>query len=150
MCKAYISGKESIVIKSSINKIDKALDIPKNNSFQIKIREVKYIDFHNTSLNYEDHILSPLFFKDTKYKFENELRLIVWKRPENNILNTSSSNFDFEKGDLFKGISLNIDLSILIEEIYVNSDDLRKKVKKLLPKSLKDKVIKKFEFGNSI
>ena len=88
MWKSYTSEKESIVIKSSIEKIYKALNIPNNNSFNIDIGEVEYVDFHNTTLEYKNDILEPLFFKDNEYKDEQELRVIVWKRPQNNILNS--------------------------------------------------------------
>ena len=81
--------KESIVIKSSIERIYKALNILNNNTFNIDIGEVEYVNFHNTILEYKNHILEPLFYKDIEYKYEQELRIIVWKRPENNILNTN-------------------------------------------------------------
>lgn len=139
MWKSYTSEKESIVIKSSIEKIYKALNIPNNNSFNIDIGEVEYVDFHNTTLEYKNHILDPLFYKDEeKYKFEQELRVIVWERPQNNILNTDLSNFNISKGG-----SLNIDLGILIDEIYISpnsSDYFIEKIRNLLPDKLKDKV----------
>ena len=64
------------------------MNIPNNNSFNIDIGEVEYVDFHNTTLEYKNDILEPLFFKDNEYKDEQELRVIVWKRPQNNILNS--------------------------------------------------------------
>ena len=146
MWESYTSKKESIVIKSSIENIYKALkNIPNNNTFNIDIGEVEYIDFHNTILEYKNHILEPLFFKNIEYKYEQELRIIVWKRPENNILNTNLSNFN-----VCQGGSLNIDLDILIEEIYISpnsSDDFMEKIKQLLPDNLKNKVIKKSEIS---
>jgi hypothetical protein len=45
---------------------------------------------------------------------------------------------------------LNIDLDILIEEIYISpnsSDDFMEKIKQLLPDNLKNKVIKKSEIS---
>lgn len=93
MWESYTLEKESIVIKSSIERIYKALNIPNNITFNIDIGEVEYVDFHNTFLEYKNHILEPLFFKDIEYKYEQELRVIVWKKPENNILNTDLLNF---------------------------------------------------------
>ena len=93
----------------------------------------------------QNNILEPLFYKDIEYKYEQELRIIVWKRPENNILNTNLSNFN-----VCQGGSLNIDLDILIEEIYISpnsSDDFMEKIKQLLPDNLKNKVIKKSEIS---
>lgn len=138
MWKSYTSEKESIVIKSSIEKIYKALNIPNNNSFNIDIGEVEYVDFHNTTLEYKNDILEPLFFKDNEYKDEQELRVIVWKRPQNNILNTDLNNFNISQGGLLK-----IDLDILIDEIYTSpnsSDDFVEKIRSLIPDKLKDKV----------
>lgn len=138
MWKSYTSEKESIVIKSSIEKIYKALNIPNNNSFNIDIGEVEYVDFHNTTLEYKNDILEPLFFKDNEYKDEQELRVIVWKRPQNNILNTDLNNFNISQGGLLK-----IDLDILIDEIYTSpnsSDDFVAKIRSLIPDKLKDKV----------
>ena len=138
MWKSYTSEKESIVIKSSIEKIYKALNIPNNNSFNIDIGEVEYVDFHNTTLEYKNDILEPLFFKDNEYKDEEELRVIVWKRPQNNILNTDLNNFNVSQGGLLK-----IDLDILIDEIYTSpnsSDDFVEKIRSLIPDKLKDKV----------
>ena len=147
MWESYTSKKESIVIKSSIENIYKALkNIPNNNTFNIDIGEVEYVNFHNTILEYKNHILEPLFYKDIEYKYEQELRIIVWKRPENNILNTNLSNFN-----VCQGGSLNIDLDILIEEIYISpnsSDDFMEKIKQLLPDNLKNKVIKKSVLEN--
>ena len=80
-------------------------------------------------------------FKDKKYEFENELRVVVWKRPQNNILNTDLNNFY-----VCHGGSLNIDLNILIDEIYISpnsSDDLIEKIKKMIPDNMKNKVILK-------
>ena len=145
MWKSYTLEKESIVIKSSIERIYKALNILNNNTFNIDIGEVEYVNFHNTILEYKNHILEPLFYKDIEYKYEQELRIIVWKRPENNILNTNLSNFN-----VCQGGSLNIDLDILIEEIYISpnsSDDFMEKIKQLLPDNLKNKVIKKSEIS---
>jgi DNA-directed RNA polymerase alpha subunit len=62
-----------------------------------------------------------------------------------NILNTNLSNFN-----VCQGGSLNIDLDILIEEIYISpnsSDDFMEKIKQLLPDNLKNKVIKKSEIS---
>lgn len=145
MWQSYTSEKNSIVIKSTIDKVYKALNILNNHTFNIDFVEVKYVDFHNTILEHKNHILEPLFFKDIEYKDENELRIIVWKRPENNILNTDLSNFN-----VCQGGSLNIDLDILIEEIYISpnsSDDFMEKIKQLLPDNLKNKVIKKSEIS---
>ena len=98
MWNTYAKEKEAIVIKTSINKLYESLNISKNMNFNIDIGEVVYIDFHNTSLEYKNHIIEPLFFKDKRYSFEKELRVIVWKRPENNILKTQLSNFDVDIG----------------------------------------------------
>lgn len=141
MWNTYAKEKEAIVIKTSINKLYESLNISKNMNFNIDIGEVVYIDFHNTSLEYKNHIIEPLFFKDKKYEFENELRVVVWKRPQNNILNTDLNNFY-----VCHGGSLNIDLNILIDEIYISpnsSDDLIKKIEKMIPDNMKNKVILK-------
>ena len=141
MWNTYAKEKEAIVIKTSINKLYESLNISKNMNFNIDIGEVVYIDFHNTSLEYKNHIIEPLFFKDKKYEFENELRVVVWKRPQNNILNTDLNNFY-----VCHGGSLNIDLNILIDEIYISpnsSDDLIEKIKKMIPDNMKNKVILK-------
>ena len=141
MWNTYAKEKEAIVIKTSINKLYESLNISKNMNFNIDIGEVVYIDFHNTSLEYKNHIIEPLFFKDKKYEFENELRVVVWKRPQNNILNTDLNNFY-----VCHGGSLNIDLNILIDEIYISpnsSDDLIKKNEKMIPDNMKNKVILK-------
>lgn len=148
MWEAYTSEKESIVIKSSIDKIYKALNILNNSNFNIDIGEVEYVDFHNRILEYKDHIITPLFYKDKEYEYERELRVIVWKKPENNILNTDLSNFN-----VCQGGSLNIDLDILIDEIYISpnsSDDFIEKIKQLLPDNLKNKVVRKSMFEMKI
>ena len=141
MWNTYAKEKEAIVIKTSINKLYESLNISKNMNFNIDIGEVVYIDFHNTSLEYKNHIIEPLFFKDKKYEFENELRVVVWKRPQNNILNTDLNNFY-----VCHGGSLNIDLNILIDEIYISpnsSNNLIEKIKKMIPDNMKNKVILK-------
>ena len=141
MWNTYAKEKEAIVIKTSINKLYESLNISKNMNFNIDIGEVVYIDFHNTSLEYKNHIIEPLCFKDKKYEFENELRVVVWKRPQNNILNTDLNNFY-----VCHGGSLNIDLNILFDEIYISpnsSDDLIEKIKKMIPDNMKNKVILK-------
>lgn len=146
MWEKYTTLNESLVIKSSINRLYESLNIEKNINFDIEIREVKYVDFHSEPLTFEKHILEPLFYKDNEYKFENELRAIVWKRPNNNILNTDLSNFN-----VCDGGSLNIDLDILIDEIYLHpnsSDDFIEKIRNLIPDTLKYKVIEKSKFKN--
>ena len=130
MWKSYTLEKESIVIKSSIERIYKALNILNNNTFNIDIGEVEYVDFRNTILEYKNHILEPLFFKDNEYRDEKELRVIVWKRPENNILKTQLSNFDVDIGG-----SLQIDWENLNIDLYVHphaDNSFQEKIKNML------------------
>jgi len=144
MWKEYTHSDKSIAIKTSIKNLHKSLDISKNNGFSIIFSEVEYIDFHNTIQEFEKHIIAPLFYKDIEYKDENELRVIVWKRPENNILNTGLSNFN-----VCNGGSLLIDLNILIDEIYISPNapsGFENEIKELISKKIEIKTIKRSKF----
>lgn len=133
MWKSYTKDKDSLAIKTNINSLIKSIDIVDNSSICIDIGEVQYIDFHNTPLEYESNILAPLFYKDNKYSYENELRVIVWRRPENNILRTNNSNFNLEHGG-----SIKLNLDELISEIYISpfaDDEFIIKISNILEKN---------------
>jgi len=141
MWKAYTENAKSLAIKTNINNLIKSIDIEDNYSFCIDIGEVQYVDFHNTPLEYENHILAPLLYKDNEYSNENELRVIVWQRPQNNILRTTNSNFNVEHGG-----SIKINLDNLISEIITSpfaDNDLIEHIRNILERnSLSKPIIK--------
>ncbi|MDX9961527.1 MAG: hypothetical protein RBS32_08675, partial [Aliarcobacter sp.] len=125
---SYTNSSQSIAIKTTVRKLYFSLNIF-NSNFNINIKEISYIDFDNTVIEYNS-ILTPLFFKDKRYSFEKELRVIVWKRPENNILKTQLSNFDVDIGG-----SLQIDWENLNIDLYVHphaDNSFQEKIKNML------------------
>jgi len=133
MWESYTKSQDSLVIKTNIENLIESIDILDNSSFCIDIGEVKYVDFHNIPLHYENNILAPLFYKDKEYLFENELRIIVWRRPENNILRTLNSNFNVKHGG-----SIRINLNKLISKIYISpfaDDGFTVKIANILEKN---------------
>ena len=125
---SYTNSSQSIAIKTTVRKLYLSLNIF-NSNFNINIKEISYIDFDNMVIEY-NNILTPLFFKDKRYSFEKELRVIVWKRPENNILKTQLSNFDVDIGG-----SLQIDWENLNIDLYVHphaDNSFQEKIKNML------------------
>lgn len=108
MWKIYSSNSESICIQSTYEKLVQVL--PKN----IEIGLVNYVDYEKEWIP-ENDVLSPFLYKRKAFEHERELRAIL------NLSNkTNFNNLNFNKESAFYGKWINIDLQLLIENIFVS------------------------------
>lgn len=109
MWKVYSSVKEGIMIKSNIEKLISAF---KNTEDKVLLSEVRYVD-HEKDMIEDGSIHLPLFYKNTAYEYEKEVRL-MWQH------DLSKINFDWDHEPREKGRYIDIDINELIDEIIIS------------------------------
>jgi len=112
MWKIYVKHGNGIAIQSTYKRLESVL----SNNNDIRIKKVNYIDHDSDTIpeiigaqtfNY----LSPYLHKKNSFRHEQELRVIIQDFDPKTL-------FETEKGEL--GINISINLSDLIEKIYVS------------------------------
>ena len=112
--------QDAIAIQSTIGRLKKSLNA---NNERIWIGEVEYIDFRdwepkNRFFNSDTpNTLKTFFLKWHYFKYENEIRAVI---------NKAYKNHRAEKGILVK-----VDISKLIEKIYISATADKKKEKEI-------------------
>jgi hypothetical protein len=112
--------QDAIAIQSTIGRLKKSLNA---NNERIWIGEVEYIDFRdwepkNRFFNSDTpNTLKTFFLKWHYFKYENEIRAVI---------NKAYKNHRAEKGILVK-----VDISELIEKIYISATADKKKEKEI-------------------
>jgi hypothetical protein len=114
MWSSYAPGNSGIAIKSTIGRLKKAF---KDAVEDIIIGPVSYIDYDNDSIK-EDSSFATSFYKRKNYKSEQEVR--AFTSTMSNCTLNSNGGYNLENETVASGISIKIDLSLLIEKIYVH------------------------------
>ena len=103
MWQIFTQNSEGLAIQSTIGRLQKALK-PENN-FDQYIGEVNYIDYRKEYIPFDD-LFFPFLFKRKSFQYEREVRII-----------TDTSKSITKLND---GLKINVDISQLIEKIYIH------------------------------
>ena len=106
MWKLYSQSKESISIQSTFKRLRDCL--PDN----VDIGTVRYIDYESDWLP-EGNLFYPFFHKRKSFEHERELRAVIADWP------ISQEQIEIHRVQTEKGKSLEVDLDILVEKLYV-------------------------------
>jgi len=111
MWKIYASFNEGIMIKSTVEKLEKALE---NCSEDLFMGKVIYFD-HETELYSNNGLIDTIMHKHKLYSYEDEIRLI-------HILTDmeKGSQFDWNMESVKEGKYLKANLDTLIDEIIIS------------------------------
>ncbi|MEZ7503708.1 hypothetical protein [Flavobacterium sp. Arc2] len=104
MWQIFTQNSEGLAIQSTIGRLQNAL-APENNYKQY-IGEVNYIDYKKEYIPFDD-MFFPFLFKRKSFQYEREVRIISDVAEKSNIT-------------LNDGLKINVDLSQLIEKIYIH------------------------------
>ena len=103
MWQIFTQNTEGLAIQSTIGRLQNAL-APENNYKQV-IGEVNYIDYKKEYIPFDD-MFFPFLFKRKSFQYEREVRII--------------SDVAESKITLNDGLKINVDISQLIEKIYIH------------------------------
>ena len=109
MWRLYLKGSDGIAIMSSYGRLRNSF---KNTSEQIYIGKVRYIDYQRDSID-GTSIFSPFLYKRNSFTHEREVRALISKLP------IRDGGLDFAQESIEDGINIDVDLSLLVETIYV-------------------------------
>ena len=107
--KIYSDFSKGIMIKSSIDRVEKSL---LNSEKEIRLSEIKYIDY-NEDVMPDGNTMYPIIHKQKAYLYEEEVRLIYEIIPE------FGWEHDWSKEEVEEGFYIQADLKELIEEIII-------------------------------
>lgn len=108
----YVKNGEGIAVQTTFGRIKQSLNFCEKN---IYIGKVEYIDHKNGENHNEDYI-HPFFTKRLSFKHEEEVRLVYSALDDNDFWK------DIKKYEDIPGINFKVDLTKLIERIYVSPD----------------------------
>ncbi|WP_281637516.1 DUF2971 domain-containing protein [Flavobacterium marginilacus] len=103
MWQIFTQNSEGLAIQSTVKRLQESLH-PENNYKQY-IGEVNYIDYKKEYIPFDD-MFFPFLFKRKSFQYEREVRIIT---------DVTDSNIK-----LNDGLKINIDISQLIERIYIH------------------------------
>lgn len=103
MWQIFTQNSEGLAIQSTIGRLQKALR-PETNINQY-IGEVNYIDYKKEYIPFDD-MFFPFLFKRKSFQYEREVRII--------------SDISDSKIKINDGLKINVDISELIEKIYIH------------------------------
>jgi hypothetical protein len=103
MWQIFTQNSEGLAIQSTIGRLQNALKPEKN--YKQFIGEVNYIDYKKEYIPFDD-LFFPFLFKRKSFQYEREIRIIS---------DTSS-----EKVTINEGLKIDVDISQLIEKIYIH------------------------------
>jgi len=110
MWSLYLKSNEGISIQSTYNKFRESFHETED---VIYIGKVNYIDYEHQVIE-NANLYSPFLYKRKSFEHERELRAIVIKPPR-----MGPKGLDFTTDTIDTGILIPIQLSILIEKVYV-------------------------------
>ncbi|TPV39577.1 DUF2971 domain-containing protein [Bacillus dicomae] len=105
----YLKSNEGIAIQTTFDKVKKSLNVCEED---IYIGEVQYLD-HTKQKNLNISYLEPFFTKRISFKHEQEVRLVYALTPHHE---------EYVENSDVKGKSIQVDLTDLIERVYVSPD----------------------------
>ncbi|MCQ6523999.1 DUF2971 domain-containing protein [Bacillus paranthracis] len=105
----YLKSNEGIAIQTTFDKIKQSLNVCEED---IYIGEVEYLD-HTKQKNLSISYLELFFTKRISFKHEQEVRLVYALTPFHE---------EYEEHSDVKGKSIQVDLTHLIERVYVSPD----------------------------
>jgi hypothetical protein len=103
MWQIFTQNSEGLAIQSTIGRLQKALE-PETNLKQY-IGQVNYIDYKKEYIPFDD-LFFPFLFKRKSFQYEREVRII--------------SDTSDTKITINDGIKINVDISQLIDKIYIH------------------------------
>lgn len=103
MWQIFTQNSEGLAIQSTIGRLQKALE-PEKNLKQF-IGQVNYIDYKKEYIPFDD-LFFPFLFKRKSFQYEREVRII--------------SDTSDTKITINDGIKINVDISQLIDKIYIH------------------------------
>ena len=109
MWKIYARGTYGLAIQTTYEKLKQCFNATDKPVF---IGKVNYYDEHNAPTLPADS-LKPFLCKRKMYEYENEIRCCY-------VLSEKEENFNWQDQDSKDGIFINVDLSTLIERIYIS------------------------------
>jgi len=103
MWQIFTQNSEGLAIQSTVKRLQDALAPEKN--YKLHIGEVNYIDYKKEYIPFDD-LFFPFLFKRKSFQYEREVRIIT------DVTET--------KIKLNDGLKINVDISQLIEKIYIH------------------------------
>lgn len=103
MWQIFTQNSEGLAIQSTIGRLQKALEPEKN--LKQYIGQVNYIDYKKEYIPFDD-LFFPFLFKRKSFQYEREVRII--------------SDTSDTKININDGIKINVDISHLIDKIYIH------------------------------
>lgn len=103
MWEIFTQNSEGLAIQSTIGRLQKALEPEKN--LKQYIGQVNYIDYKKEYIPFDD-LFFPFLFKRKSFQYEREVRII--------------SDTSDTKININDGIKINVDISQLIDKIYIH------------------------------
>ena len=103
MWQIFTQNSEGLAIQSTIGRLQKALEPEKN--LKQYIGQVNYIDYKKEYIPFDD-MFFPFLFKRKSFQYEREVRII--------------SDTSDTKININDGIKINVDISQLIDKIYIH------------------------------
>ena len=103
MWQIFTQNSEGLAIQSTIGRLQKALEPEKN--LKQYIGQVNYIDYKKEYIPFDD-LFFPFLFKRKSFQYEREVRII--------------SDTSETKIHINDGIKINVDISQLIDKIYIH------------------------------
>lgn len=114
MWNVYLNRNEGIAIQSTYQRLIDSLDSYKD--FNVFVGRIKYIDYQSEAISMANG-LSPFIHKRKSFEYEDELRALIWTLQNGgNDLNDPNNN----KYSDTLGLNVPVDLSILVEKVYVS------------------------------
>ena len=114
----YLRSGDGVAIQSTFSRLTRCFNPQAEN--EVHIGRVKYIDYETEWLP-EGNVLYPFIHKRKSFENEQELRAVIQKFPSSAKFNERGEGELNLTQDVFeKGVYVDIDLSVLIERVYVS------------------------------
>lgn len=111
MWQLYIQSNEGVAIQSTYKNLR---DCFRPSSQDVHLGLVKYIDYEKEFFA-ADNMLNPFVHKRKSFEHEKEVRALVMKWPS-----SGENGIDLSQNSIADGINIQIDLKVLIENIYIS------------------------------
>lgn len=109
MWKLYLKSNEGIAVQSTFSRLKECITDDRN----VHLGKVKYIDYETEKIE-SDNAFSPYMHKRMSYDHEKEIRAVVAIMPKK-----IEGGLDFTQPVMSGGLNINVDIKILIENIYI-------------------------------
>jgi hypothetical protein len=108
MWKLYIESNEGVAVQSTFRRLRESLI----DDEQIHLGVVNYIDYQTEGIDARN-LMTPFMYKRKSYEHEREVRALIMKIPVN------ERGADLSAEGITNGLSIRVDMSILVERIFV-------------------------------